>query len=415
MMTFTLIFLGMLSLSVATEAWLALRQVRHVRSHRGAVPAAFRDRVDLAAHRKAADYTVARTRFGLVGLALATVVLLGWTLGGGLAAMQGLWQQFAGSGLAAGVGLIVSVVVVGMVIELPLAAWRTFRLEARFGFNRSTPQLFAVDTLKGLLLVLALTVPLAAAALWLMERAGPGWWGWLWLLWVIFNLLLAWAWPRLIAPLFNRFTPLEKGVLRTRVEALLERTGFDSRGLFVMDGSRRSGHGNAYFSGLGRAKRIVLFDTLLGSLEAPEVEAVLAHELGHFRLHHVTKRLVSGAALSFAGLALLGYLADQAWFYHGLGVAHPSAAAALLLFALALPPFTTLLQPLGAWLSRRHEYQADAFAARYSDPAALATALVKLYRDNASTLTPDPLHSAFHDSHPPAPLRIARLERPTAA
>jgi len=407
---FTLLFLAMLALSVAVEAWLARRQARHVAAHRDTVPAAFSQRVTLAEHRKAADYTVARVRLGRVHLAVATVVLLAWTLGGGVAALDAVWRDLLGPGLAAGVALLVSALLIGVVIELPLSLWKTFRLEARFGFNRTTPRLFVLDTLKSLGLMLALTTPLAWAALALMAQAGTAWWAWLWALWLGFNLLLVWAWPRFIAPLFNRFTPLEDTALRARIDALLERTGFASKGLYVMDGSRRSAHGNAYFTGLGRHKRIVFFDTLLEGLEPVEVEAVLAHELGHFRRHHVTWRLASGALLSLAGLALLGWLVEQPWFYTGLGVAVPSDAAALLLFALALPAFTTLLTPIGAWLSRRHEFQADAFAREHSDADALVRALVKLYRDNASTLTPDPLHSAFHDSHPPAPVRIARLE-----
>ena len=407
---FTLLFLAMLALSVAVEAWLARRQARHVAAHRDTVPAAFSQRVTLAEHRKAADYTVARVRLGRVHLAIGTVVLLAWTLGGGVAALDAVWRDLLGPGLAAGVALLVSALLIGVVIELPLSLWKTFRLEARFGFNRTTPRLFVLDTLKSLGLMLALTTPLAWAALALMAQAGTAWWAWLWALWLGFNLLLVWAWPRFIAPLFNRFTPLEDTALRARIDALLERTGFASKGLYVMDGSRRSAHGNAYFTGLGRHKRIVFFDTLLEGLEPVEVEAVLAHELGHFRRHHVTWRLASGALLSLAGLALLGWLVEQPWFYTGLGVAVPSDAAALLLFALALPAFTTLLTPIGAWLSRRHEFQADAFAREHSDADALVRALVKLYRDNASTLTPDPLHSAFHDSHPPAPVRIARLE-----
>jgi STE24 endopeptidase len=408
---FTLLFLAMLALSVAVEAWLARRQARHVAAHRDAVPVAFSQRVTLAEHQKAADYTVARVRLGLVHLAVGTVVLLAWTLGGGVAALDATWRDLLGPGLAAGVALLVSALLIGVLIELPLSLWKTFRLEARFGFNRTTPRLFVLDTLKSLGLMLALVTPLAWAALALMAQAGALWWAWLWALWLGFNLLLVWAWPRFIAPLFNRFTPLEDAALRARIDALLERTGFTSKGLYVMDGSRRSAHGNAYFTGLGRHKRIVFFDTLLEGLEPVEVEAVLAHELGHFRRHHVTWRLASGALLSLAGLALLGWLVEQPWFYTGLGVAVPSDAAALLLFALALPAFTTLLTPVGAWLSRRHEFQADAFAREHSDADALVRALVKLYRDNASTLTPDPLHSAFHDSHPPAPVRIARLER----
>jgi STE24 endopeptidase len=407
---FTLLFLAMLALSVAIEMWLSRRHARHVMAHRDAVPDAFRDRVPLEDHRKAADYTVARVRLGWVHLAIGTAVLLAWTLGGGVAALDTAWRDLAGPGLASGTGLLVSVLLIGIAIELPLAAWKTFRLEARFGFNRTTPRLFFVDMLKSLALMLALVAPLAWAALWLMSSAGAAWWAWLWALWLGFNLLLVWAWPRFIAPLFNEFKPLEDAALRERIDALLERTGFTSNGLFVMDGSRRSAHGNAYFTGFGRSKRIVFFDTLLDGLEPSEVEAVLAHELGHFKRHHIVKRLISGALLSLAGLALLGWLVEQPWFYTGLGVDVPSNAAALLLFALVLPAFTTLLTPIGSWLSRRHEFEADAFAREHSDAAALVRALVKLYRDNASTLTPDPLHSAFHDSHPPAPVRIARLE-----
>lgn len=407
---FTLLFLAMLTLSVAVEAWLSRRHARHVAAHRDAVPEAFRDRVSLEDHQKAADYTVARVLFGNMHLAIGTAVLLAWTLGGGVAALDTAWREFAGPGLLAGTGLLVSALLIGVAIELPLAAWKTFRLETRFGFNRTTPRLFAIDTLKSLVLLLALATPLAWAALWLMDRAGPAWWAWLWALWLGFNLLLVWAWPRFIAPLFNEFKPLEDAALRERIDALLERTGFISNGLFVMDGSRRSAHGNAYFTGFGRSKRIVFFDTLLEGLEPSEVEAVLAHELGHFKRRHILKRLVTGALISLAGLALLGWLAGQAWFYTGLGVDVPSDAAALMLFALVLPAFTTLLTPVGSWLSRRHEFEADAFAREHSDASALVRALVKLYRDNASTLTPDPLHSAFHDSHPPAPVRIARLE-----
>jgi STE24 endopeptidase len=407
---FTLLFLAMLTLSVAIEAWLSRRHARHVVAHRDAVPDAFRDRVPLEDHRKAADYTVARVRLGWVHLAIGTAVLLAWTLGGGVAALDTAWRDLAGPGLGSGTGLLVSVLLIGIAIELPLAAWKTFRLEARFGFNRTTPRLFFVDMLKSLALMLALVAPLAWAALWLMSSAGAAWWAWLWALWLGFNLLLVWAWPRFIAPLFNEFKPLEDAALRERIDALLERTGFTSNGLFVMDGSRRSAHGNAYFTGFGRSKRIVFFDTLLDGLEPSEVEAVLAHELGHFKRHHIVKRLISGALLSLAGLALLGWLVEQPWFYTGLGVDVPSNAAALLLFALVLPAFTTLLTPIGSWLSRRHEFEADAFAREHSDASALVRALVKLYRDNASTLTPDPLHSAFHDSHPPAPVRIARLE-----
>lgn len=411
MNAFSWTFLAMLGLSVAVEAWLARRQIRHVLAHRDTVPAAFRDRVSAEEHRKAADYTAARNRFGLINLAFGGVLLLGWTLGGGVDLFDRAWHGLLGPGLASGIALLLSVLLVMTLLELPLGAWRTFVLEARFGFNRTTPRLFAIDALKGLLLMVVLLVPLAWVALWLMERAGTAWWFYLWAVWIGFQLLLTWAYPRLIAPLFNRFSPLDDEAMRVRIEALLARCGFESRGVFIMDGSRRSSHGNAYFTGLGRSKRIVFFDTLLERLDGDEIEGVLAHELGHFHHRHITKRLVSGALISLAGLALLGWLSAQTWFYTGLGVSTPSPAAALLLFALAVPPFTALLTPIGSWLSRRHEFQADAYAAAHSDAVALIRALVKLTRDNAATLTPDPLHSAFHDSHPPTPVRIEALQR----
>ncbi len=408
---FTLIFLALLALGTGLQLWLATRQIRHVRAHRDAVPAAFAGRVTLEAHRKAADYTVARTRFGCVGLLLSAAVLLAWTLGGGLEALDRSWRAAGWSTTVSGVAVIVSCLMIGGLLELPLAAYRQFGLEARFGFNRMTPGLFFADLAKGIALSLALGAPLAWLVLWLMHHAGGLWWLYAWGVWAGFNGLLVWVFPMLIAPLFNRFTPLEDDGLRARLEALLTRCGFRSSGVFVMDGSRRSGHGNAYFTGFGRAKRIVFLDTLLETLAPEHVEAVLAHELGHYRRHHIHKRLASHFALSLAGLAALGWLAGEPWFYAGLGVSQPSPHAALLLFMLAGGAFTVFLHPLAALVSRRHEFEADAFAAEQTDARALIDALLRLYRDNAATLTPDPLYSAFHDSHPPAPIRIAHLER----
>jgi STE24 endopeptidase len=408
---FTLAFLAALAIATATRLWLASRHVRHVTARRGAVPEGFAASVTLAAHQKAADYTVAKTRLGMVDAAVAAVVLLAFTLGGGLALLFDLWARvFDPGGYAHGIALIVSVAAITGVIDLPLAIYRTFVIEARFGFNRMTPALFAADLAKSVALGLAIGVPLALAVLWLMDRMGGLWWLYVWLTWVGFNLVMLVAYPTVIAPLFNRFSPLEDLALKERIERLLARCGFRSKGLFVMDGSKRSSHGNAYFTGFGAAKRIVFFDTLLARLGPVEVEAVLAHELGHFKRHHVWKRVAWLFLASLAFLALLGYLIDEPWFYAALGVERQSTAVALLLFFMVVPVFTFLLQPIGSLYSRRHEYQADAYAASHADARALIDALVKLYRDNATTLTPDPVHSAFYDSHPPAALRIARLQ-----
>jgi STE24 endopeptidase len=410
----TVIFVAALAASTGLRLWLARRQIRSVRRHRDHVPQAFADTITPEAHRRAADYAVARTRLGIVDTALEAVVLLGWTLGGGLAAVDRFWQGLGLPPLAAGIGVLATIVIVGALIDLPLRVWRTFGVEARFGFNRTTPGLFVADQLRAGALLLILGAPLAAIILWLMQAAGAGWWLYAWAVWLGFNLLMVWAWPAFIAPLFNRFTPLEDTGLRTRIEALLERCGFASNGVFVIDGSRRSGHGNAYFSGLGRNKRIVFFDTLLEQLDADEVEAVLAHELGHFRHHHIAKNIALMALASLAGLALLAWLMEQPWFYTALGVPTPSIHAALALFMLVLPVFTFFLQPLFASLSRRHEFEADAFAAAQCRADHLVSALVDLYRENANTLTPDPVWSAFHDSHPPATERIAHLRRARA-
>ncbi len=410
---FTLLFAFALLASVATKLWLATRQIRHVAGHRDAVPASFASRIDLAAHRRAADYTVARTRLSIVDTAFGALVLLGFTLFGGLQALlDALQALLPASGFLRSLAFVAAVFAISALLELPFAWVRRFRIEERFGFNRMTPRLFLVDTLKAAAVAVVLGLPLLALVLWLMRASGTLWWLWVWIAWAVFNVAVLVLYPTVIAPIFNRFEPLPAGELRSRVEALLARCGFASKGLFVMDGSRRSAHGNAYFTGLGRAKRIVFFDTLISRLDAPEIEAVLAHELGHYERRHVQKRIVLSFAASLVGLWLLGWLSRQAWFYEGLGVSPGIGeldAVALVLFLLAMPVFTFLLQPLFAAVSRRHEFEADAFAARHAHAQDLAAALVKLYKDNASTLTPDPVHSAFYDSHPPASQRIGRL------
>lgn len=409
MHAFTLIFPCALGAGLALQLWLYRRHARHVAAHRDRVPEAFANRIPLADHQKAADYTLAKIRLGRLDLWLGSLLLVGWTLGGGLDWVLGLWQGAGLSPLLAGVGGLLTVFLLLGLLDQPLALWRTFRLEQRFGFNRATPAQYLKDLLLGGLLMLLLGGALALAVLWLMDQAGNLWWLYAWLVWMGFTLFLLWLYPTLIAPLFNRFTPLEEGTLKARIDDLVARCGFNSQGVFVMDGSRRSAHGNAYFTGFGRNKRIVFFDTLIKNLGTDELEAVLAHELGHYRLRHVRKNLLLNAALTLAGFALLGWLAGQDWFYASLGVSQPSPAAALLLFLLVSPVFSQFLSPLGSWFMRRHEYEADAFALAHSDGRHLIQALVKLYQDNASTLTPDPLFSAFHDSHPPAPVRIAHI------
>jgi STE24 endopeptidase len=408
---FTLVFLAALAAMVLTRLWLARRQAAHVAAHRDRVPAEFAEAIPLASHQKAADYTVARTRVGMAETVVGALVLLAFTLGGGLQALWDLAARAAAPGsIPHGILFMVGITLVSGLADLPFSLYRTFVVEARFGFNRMTLRLFLADMAKQALVGAALGVPLLAAVLWMMERMGALWWLYVWMTWVGFNLLVLVLYPTLIAPLFNRFSPLQDETLRGRIEALLAKCGFRAKGLFVMDGSRRSNHGNAYFTGLGAAKRIVFFDTLLSRLAPEEVEAVLAHELGHFRRRHVRKRIVWLFAASLAFLALLGYLIGQPWFYTALGVTSSGTAMALALFFLAVPVFTFLLQPLGSLYSRRHEYEADAYAAEHSSAADLIRALVKLYQDNAATLTPDPLHSAFYDSHPPASLRVARLQ-----
>ncbi len=409
MSLFTSIFITFLVASTLCRLWLSLRQTRHVSAHRGQVPDPFTGQISLEDHQKAADYTNAKAQLGRMETVYDSLLLVGWTVGGGIALVQSLVDNSGLTGLWGGVAMIIAVLIISSLLSLPFSIAQTFGIEARFGFNRSTPGLFIADMLKGLALTLLLGAPLLAAVLWIMSHTGELWWVYAWALWSGFGLLMFWAYPTLIAPLFNKFEPLEDETLKARVEALLDRCGFHSKGIFVMDGSRRSAHGNAYFTGIGNNKRIVFFDTLIGTLEPLEVEAVLAHELGHFRKRHVRKRLVWSLVSSLIGLGVLGWLKTEAWFYSDLGVPAVSDHAALLLFIMIAPVFTYFTSPLSAWFSRKHEFEADAYAAGQSDADALVDALVKLYRENASTLTPDPVHSAFYDSHPPAMIRIQHL------
>ena len=406
--TFSLVFTLALGLMIALRVWLALRQIRHVQAHRNTVPQQFADRVELAAHQKAADYSTVRTRFGLILLAVETLVLLTYTFGGGLQALHEFWTARL-DGLYYGVALIFSVTLISSLIDLPFSLYTQFVIEERFGFNRMTLKLFCLDLIKQTTLGLVIGTPVLLAVLWLMAQMGSLWWLYVWLFWCGFNLLILFVYPTCIAPLFNKFTPLDDAPLKARIEALLARCGFATSGLFVMDGSKRSAHGNAYFTGFGKTKRIVFFDTLLGRLQPTEVEAVLAHELGHFKHRHVIKRIAMIFALSLGFLALLGQLMTVDWFYLGLGVSAQGTALALILFFQVVPVFTFLFTPLMSGLSRRHEFEADRYAAVHASAEALVQALVKLYEDNAATLTPDPVHSLFYDSHPPAALRISRL------
>lgn len=418
--TITWAFAAALLAWLAVRLWLATRQMRHVAGHRSAVPAPFQNSVTLQAHQRAADYTLARGRFEMISMAFGAAVLLGWTLLGGLdalnEALRGAIEPRFGA-MAYQLALLAAFTAIGGVLELPFDVWMTFGIEQRFGFNRVTPRLFAADRLKGIAVGALIGLPLAALILWIMGASGGLWWLWAWLAWVGFNLVLLVLYPTVIAPIFNKFEPLADAALAERVQSLMKRCGFAAKGLFVMDGSRRSAHANAYFTGLGSAKRVVFFDTLLSRLTPGEVEAVLAHELGHFKHRHVLKRMAAVFAASLAGLALLGWLAAQPAFYTGLGVVPnlgaPNDALALLLFALALPPFMFFVTPLASRLSRRHEFEADAYACALADGRDLARALLKLHEDNAATLTPDPLYVRFYYSHPPASERLAAL--PAAA
>ncbi|HVE88911.1 MAG TPA: M48 family metallopeptidase [Burkholderiaceae bacterium] len=399
---------------IGVRYWLASRQIRHVTAHADQVPAQFADRVSLEAHRKAAHYTVEKTRLGIVETAVGAAVLVALTLLGGLQWISDTLRAWITGDLPYQVAVVTAVVLLLALVDLPFSWIRQFRIEQRFGFNRMTPRLWMLDLVKSFAVAAALGLPLLTATIWLMQKAGDAWWFYVWLLWVAFNALVLLLYPTLIAPIFNKFEPLKDSALAERIGALLSRTGFASRGVFVMDGSRRSAHGNAYFTGLGRAKRIVFFDTLIERLLPPEIEAVLAHELGHFKLKHIAKRLAFSFLVSLGVLALLGWLINEPWFFAGLGVEPKGDAhqgVALVLFMLVLPVFTFVFAPLASIMSRKHEFEADRFAARNASADDLVNALVKLYQDNASTLTPDPVHSAFYDSHPPASIRIERLLR----
>ncbi len=411
----TLAFVIALLAGLMLKFWLATRQMQHVARFRGAVPDKFSAQVTLQAHQKAADYTITKTRFGLLELALGTVVLLGWTLLGGLDALNTVLMHYVGPGMLQQLALLGAFVVIGALIELPATLYQTFGIEARFGFNKMTLRLWLADLVRSSLVGAAIGLPIAALILWLMGAAGSLWWLWAWCVWMGFNLLLLMIYPSFIAPLFNKFKPLEDEALKARVTALMKRCGFAAKGLFVMDGSKRSAHANAYFTGFGASKRVVFYDTLLAKLAPAEVDAVLAHELGHFKHRHIIKRIVSMFALSLAGFALLGWLSSQVWFYTSLGVQPnmgPGAtndALALLLFLLAIPVFSQFIAPLFAQISRKHEFEADAFAVAQTSGTDLSAALLKLYEDNASTLTPDPVYVSFYYSHPPASERLARM------
>jgi len=410
----TLVFAAALLLSLIVKFWLNARQMRHVAQHRAQVPAAFAQTITLAAHQKAADYTLAKGRLATQELVLGSAVLVCWTLLGGLSLLNQALMQWLGAGMVQQSALLLTFVLISGIIDLPLSLYQTFVLEERFGFNKMSFKLWLADLLKSTLMGAAIGLPIATLILWMMGATGALWWLWAWLFWMGFNLLLLVIYPTLIAPLFNKFTPLQDESLKARVTALMQRCGFSAKGLFVMDGSKRSAHANAYFTGFGAAKRVVFYDTLLSKLSPAEVDAVLAHELGHFKHKHVIQRIVAMFALSLAGFALLGWLAQQSWFYTGLGVlpnaVGPNDALALLLFMLALPVFTFFISPLFAQLSRKHEFEADAYAVKQTSGQALSTALLKLYEDNASTLTPDPVYVAFYYSHPGASERLARMQ-----
>ncbi len=407
---FTVIFLLFLLASFAVQYWLSKRQINHVLSHRAEVPEAFKASIALEAHQKAADYTVAKDKLGNFDSVISVIVLLAMTLGGGISIAFNFWQGLGFSPLITGLGAMATVFLVMHLIELPTSIYQTFIIEDRFGFNNSTPKQFITDQLLQLSLMMIIGLPILALILWVMESIGASWWIWAWAILMGFSLLMSWLFPTLIAPLFNKFTPLEDGSLKDKINQLLERCGFQSNGIFIMDGSRRSGHGNAYFTGMGNNKRIVFFDTLVESLADDELEAVLAHELGHFKCKHVIKMLIASAVMSLIGFAVLGWLIEEPWFYSGLGVDEPSKAAALLLFMLVSPVFTVFMQPISSFFQRKFEFEADSFASQHAEAKKLISGLVKLYSENASTLTPDPLYSAFHYSHPPAAIRIEHLE-----
>ncbi|MCY7387029.1 MAG: M48 family metallopeptidase [Burkholderiales bacterium] len=411
---FTLIFLLFVALSFAFGAVLTLRHIAHVRAHRAAVPAEFTESITLEAHQKAADYTVEKHRLGLIESVLDVMLLLALTIGGGMFLIHQFAASYFSGPYALGLAIFAGLLIVSSLVSTPFNLIRTFVIEQKFGFNKMTLKLYIIDAIKGLALAAAIGVPLLLVTFWLMEQMGVLWWLYVWLVWLVFSLAMIVIYPTYIAPMFNKFLPLADLSLKARIETLLTRCGFTSSGLFVMDGSKRSSHGNAYFTGLGKTKRIVFFDTLISRLSPPEIEAVLAHELGHFKRKHITKMIIGQFVLTLIILALMGWVIDKPWFYAGLGFpldgAAPHVAISLALFFLVLPVFTFWLTPLSSLISRKHEFEADAYAAEQTQAGDLITALVKLYRDNASTLTPDPLHSAVYDSHPPAAIRIAHLK-----
>ena len=409
METFSLLFVLALILSLIIQLWLANRQTNAIAASRATVPDAFAEQITLEQHQKAADYTTAKLRINKIELFYGALLLLGWTLGGGLELIDSLVRDNDYSEIITGLIVIFGVMFISGIIDLPFTLYRTFKIEQHFGFNRMTAVQFIKDMLMQTALTLVLAVPLIGGILWLMQDASPLWWVYVWAVLLSFGLLVSWIYPTFIAPLFNKFMPLENEELRERITGLMDRCGFASNGIFVMDGSKRSSHGNAYFTGLGKNKRIVFFDTLLETLDANEVEAVLAHELGHFKHHHVRKGLILNAVITLIGLGILAWLIEQESFYTVLGVSHASTYMALILFSMVMPLFSIYLTPVMSHLSRKHEFEADDFAAEQSQPQTLIKALVKLYRDNANTLTPDALYSAFHDSHPPAPVRVAHL------
>ncbi len=409
MNSFSFLFLAFLTIGLVVQYLLIYRHIHYVAKHKETVPEQFTDKISLEAHQKAADYTQAKSRTASIELIISTVILLAWTLGGGLNIFDNIWRKLSLSPLWTGVGLMLTVMLLSSLLDLPMSVYRTFVQEENFGFNKTTPKTFITDLFKSLTLSLVIGVPMLALVLWLMMNAGDLWWLYVWMTWLGFSLFMMWFYPAFIAPIFNKFRPLENQDLKTRIESLLDRNGFTSQGVFVMDGSTRSTHGNAYFTGMGGNKRIVFFDTLMDDLSHEEIEAVLAHELGHFKCNHIKKRIALMATTFLIGLWILGWLIDKPWFYNGLGVEMPSTYMALILFMFAIPVFTFFMQPMFAYYSRLHEFEADDFAANQAQSENLIQALVKLYKENANTLTPDPLYSAFHDSHPPAPIRIAHL------
>jgi len=412
---FTIIFLGFVSASVLLRLWLGQRQIKHIDAHFGQVPEAFADKISLEDHQKAAAYSCANLRLGRLTLAWETSWLLIWTIGGGINAIDSGWVLAELTPLLTGIAVILTLTFASSILNLPFSLYHTFVIEERFGFNQTSLKTWALDLVKTTILMLALGVPLLAAILWLMNQAGNNWWLYAWALWMSFTLIMIWAYPVFIAPMFNKFSTLQDESLNTRIDRLLQRCGFHSEGVYVVDGSRRSSHGNAYFTGFGKNKRIVFYDTLLESLSEDEVEAVLAHELGHFKRHHIKKSLLLSSLMSLCGFALLAWLMRSDWFYSSLGVELASTHTALLLFMLIMPVFAYFVSPLFSALSRKHEFEADEFAHSNSDYKALISALVNLYRDNASTLTPDPIHSMFYDSHPPASIRIENLKNMAAS